>query len=68
MLNQSNHLFTCVTCNVAFDNPETQREHYKTDWHRYNLKRKVAELAPISFESFQEKLHQQKVQVVEEKF
>jgi pre-60S factor REI1 len=55
-------LFTCVTCNVAFNDPDVQREHYKSDWHRYNLKRKVAELAPITFESFHEKVQQQKNQ------
>ena len=27
-------------------------EHYKSDWHRYNLKRKVAELPPLAFETF----------------
>lgn len=29
-------------------------EHYKSDWHRYNLKRKVAKLPPLSFETFSE--------------
>jgi pre-60S factor REI1 len=51
-----NNIFTCVTCNVAFNDPELQRDHYKTDWHRYNLKRKVAELPPVSVDSFQEKV------------
>jgi pre-60S factor REI1 len=41
---------------VAFNDPELQRDHYKTDWHRYNLKRKVAELPPVTFDSFQEKV------------
>jgi hypothetical protein len=27
-----------------------QREHYKTDWHRYNLKRKVVDLPPVTAE------------------
>ncbi|KAK1786711.1 hypothetical protein P4O66_017094 [Electrophorus voltai] len=30
-----------------------QRAHYKTDWHRYNLKRKVAAMPPVTAESFQ---------------
>lgn len=45
--------YTCVTCQVAFKDADIQRQHYKTDWHRYNLKRKVAELPPITAEDFQ---------------
>ncbi|PNF20600.1 hypothetical protein B7P43_G04265 [Cryptotermes secundus] len=44
--------YTCVTCRVAFKDAEIQRQHYKTDWHRYNLKRKVAELPSITAEDF----------------
>jgi hypothetical protein len=44
--------FTCITCHVAFVNGELQRAHYKSDWHRYNLKRKVADLGPITAEEF----------------
>ncbi len=33
--------FTCISCHVAFREAAVQREHYKSDWHRYNLKRKV---------------------------
>lgn len=52
----SKSLFTCITCRVAFKDAAIQRSHYKTDWHRYNLKRKVAELPPVSADSFQEKV------------
>ena len=52
--------FTCITCRVAFRDAEIQRSHYKTDWHRYNLKRKVAELPPVTAEVFQEKIVAQK--------
>ena len=34
-------LYTCITCRVGFRTAELQRNHYKSDWHRYNLKRKV---------------------------
>lgn len=49
-------LYTCVTCRAAFADPDRQREHYKTDWHRYNLKRKVAEMPPVTGEFFNEKV------------
>ncbi|KAI5849690.1 C2H2 type zinc-finger-domain-containing protein [Tricharina praecox] len=56
----STHPFTCNTCQVAFRANEAQRNHYHTDWHQYNLKRKVAELPPLSSETFAEKvLHAQ---------
>ena len=48
--------YTCITCRVAFVDPELQRSHYKTDWHRYNLKRKVAELPPVTAENFKERV------------
>ncbi|KAL3831320.1 hypothetical protein ACJMK2_023087 [Sinanodonta woodiana] len=49
-------IFTCISCRVAFLDAETQRNHYKTDWHRYNLKRKVAELPPVTAETFRERV------------
>lgn len=45
--------FTCITCQVMFKTPELQREHYKLDWHRYNLKRKVASIPPVTLEEFE---------------
>ncbi|RPA76055.1 hypothetical protein BJ508DRAFT_331544 [Ascobolus immersus RN42] len=54
------HPFTCNTCQVAFRSSEQQRHHMHSDWHRYNLKRKIAQLPPISSETFAEKvLHAQ---------
>lgn len=52
-------LVTCNTCGLGFSTSEVQRLHMKTEWHRYNLKRRVANLPPISSEVFQEKVLQQ---------
>lgn len=52
---------TCLNCNVRFANADVQREHYKTDWHRYNLKRRVGELPPVTAEEFQKRVLQQRV-------
>eukprot|EP00040_Diaphanoeca_grandis_P001167 m.17661 g.17661 ORF g.17661 m.17661 type:complete len:470 (+) comp11599_c1_seq1:238-1647(+) len=54
--------FTCMACRVGFHEPEAQRNHYKTDWHRYNLKRKMAELTPITATDFRLKVTQQQLQ------
>ncbi|XP_011299205.1 zinc finger protein 622 [Fopius arisanus] len=48
--------YTCITCRVAFRDLDIQRQHYKSDWHRYNLKRKVAELPPVPVEEFQKRV------------
>ncbi|XP_068018079.1 cytoplasmic 60S subunit biogenesis factor ZNF622 [Melanerpes formicivorus] len=48
--------YTCITCHVAFKDADIQRAHYKTDWHRYNLKRKVADMPPVTAENFQERV------------
>ncbi|KAK2627158.1 hypothetical protein QTJ16_003124 [Diplocarpon rosae] len=54
----SSHPYTCNTCQVAFRNSELQRAHMRSDWHRYNLKRRVTSLPPISSETFTEKVLQ----------
>lgn len=53
--------YTCISCRVAFADSEVQRAHYKTDWHRYNLKRKVADMPPVTAENFQERVLAQRV-------
>jgi len=47
--------FTCVTCRVQYGDGDAQRLHYKSDWHRYNLKRKVASLPPVTEALFSDK-------------
>lgn len=54
-----NDTLGCRTCNVEFDpaNKQEHRRHFTTDWHRYNIKRKVTlSLAPVSQEEFEEML------------
>jgi len=48
--------FTCLNCDARFANAKIQQEHYKTDWHRYNLKRRVAQLPSVSAEEFQQRV------------
>merc|ERR1719502_716181 len=44
---------SCYTApGVLFANPNALRQHYKSDWHRYNLKRKIAGLPPITSAQF----------------
>ncbi|XP_019730634.1 zinc finger protein 622 isoform X2 [Hippocampus comes] len=52
--------YTCISCRVAFSDGEVQRAHYKSDWHRYNLKRKVADMPPVSADNFQERVLSQR--------
>lgn len=53
-------LFTCNTCQIRFASAELQRQHMKTEWHRYNLKRRVALLPSITSDVFAEKILSQK--------
>lgn len=46
-------VFTCITCQVKFADADLHRDHFKGDWHRYNLKRKVAELPSVNFDDFE---------------
>lgn len=38
-----------------FEDALEHRTHYQSDWHCYNLKRKVAQLQPLTEEAFQER-------------
>ncbi|GJQ91016.1 zinc finger protein [Tanacetum coccineum] len=33
---------SCNACNTEFSNENDQKNHYKSEWHRYNLKCKIA--------------------------
>ncbi|KAJ2582058.1 condensin complex non-SMC subunit Cnd1, partial [Coemansia sp. RSA 1836] len=62
---QNTPLFTCMACQVAFYSAEQQRTHYRSDWHRYNLKRKVADLPPVNAESFAQRVLSLQAKAVE---
>lgn len=51
---------TCSTCGagapLAFASLEAQRAHFSADWHRFNLKRRLAGLAPVTEERFDDML------------
>ncbi|KZV81900.1 hypothetical protein EXIGLDRAFT_844210 [Exidia glandulosa HHB12029] len=49
-------LYTCLSCSIAFHTAEEQRLHYRSDHHRYNMKRRVAGLPPVSAHAFDEKV------------
>jgi hypothetical protein len=39
---------TCSLCNVLFKNVQDQRQHFKSDFHKFNLKQKTKGLSPVS--------------------
>ncbi|CDO76715.1 hypothetical protein BN946_scf184796.g9 [Trametes cinnabarina] len=49
-------LYTCLSCTIAFHTAQDQREHYRSDHHRYNMKRRVAGLPPVSADLFNQKV------------
>jgi len=44
---------TCTACRENFETAQQQKEHFKLDWHRYNLKRKVVGLPAVTLLQFQ---------------
>uniref|UniRef100_M4B3P2 C2H2-type domain-containing protein n=1 Tax=Hyaloperonospora arabidopsidis (strain Emoy2) TaxID=559515 RepID=M4B3P2_HYAAE len=56
-------MLTCTACRLEFAAYAEQKEHFRMDWHRYNLKRKVVELPPVSEEQFELRMRK----VLEEK-
>ena len=55
--------FTCVTCSLAWPTSTAQRAHYSSDLHRYNAKRKVADLPPVSADVFNDKIAERREKV-----
>nr|CAI5819360.1 unnamed protein product [Callosobruchus analis] len=46
---------SCSYCQIQFSDLQIQREHYKLDWHRYNLKQSVLSKPPLTEDEFNEK-------------
>lgn len=42
----------CNACNVEFADYDAQKKHYRLDFHRYNLKRRIVDLPPVSMDQF----------------
>lgn len=40
--------FKCSTCEIGFMQASEHREHFRSDWHRYNMKRKNRNLPVMS--------------------
>ncbi|KAI0829664.1 C2H2 type zinc-finger-domain-containing protein [Trametes gibbosa] len=55
-------LYTCLSCTIAFYSAQDQRDHYRSDHHRYNMKRRVAGLPPVSAVLFNQKVLERKAE------
>ncbi|KAF8082938.1 hypothetical protein N665_0800s0031 [Sinapis alba] len=54
----------CNSCNKEFEDDAEQKLHYKSEWHRYNLKRKIAGVPGVTealFEARQTALAQERI-------
>ncbi|KAA8538332.1 hypothetical protein F0562_027845 [Nyssa sinensis] len=40
----------CSTCNALVGDTKQYREHFKSDWHKHNLRRKTKQLPPLTAE------------------
>ncbi|XP_043380878.1 ankyrin repeat and zinc finger domain-containing protein 1 isoform X2 [Chelonia mydas] len=47
----------CSACSRVFDSREEQTEHYRLDWHRFNLKQRLLGRRALAAEEFEEKTH-----------
>ncbi|XP_041857850.1 ankyrin repeat and zinc finger domain-containing protein 1 [Melanotaenia boesemani] len=55
LLREVSDKMVCSACKCPFMNREEQKEHYKLDWHRFNLRQKMAGLPPLTAEEFERK-------------
>ena len=45
----------CISCRVQFASAPDHRAHFQSEWHCYNLKRKIATLPPLTRDEFDER-------------
>jgi len=50
VITANNTCFNCVNCLLHFQSEDEYKKHYKSDYHRYNLKRKLLDLPPATLE------------------
>lgn len=43
----------CANCEVNFDSEDAHKSHYRSDFHQYNLKRRMLKLAPIALDVYE---------------
>lgn len=44
--------FYCSNCELHLQTDDDNKRHFKTDFHRYNIKRKLLSLNPVSEDVF----------------
>ena len=44
--------YFCSTCQCHLHEEKEYKEHYKSEFHRYNIKRKLLEFTPVTHEQF----------------
>ncbi|XP_062313387.1 tRNA endonuclease ANKZF1 isoform X4 [Osmerus eperlanus] len=49
-------MMACSACQCHFDCRDEQMEHYKLDWHRFNLRQRIVGLPPVTVEEFERKM------------
>lgn len=58
----SNTQLVCNACHYVITSADERTIHYRSEWHRYNVKRRVANLQPID-----ESLFNQQIQLLKDK-
>jgi pre-60S factor REI1 len=54
--NRADNVITCIACRLEFTDNVVMKEHYKSDFHRFNLKRKAAGLPSVNQQLFDQKV------------
>ncbi|XP_052826487.1 ankyrin repeat and zinc finger domain-containing protein 1 isoform X1 [Octopus bimaculoides] len=53
VLTVANSSTSCSLCSLKFQNLQEQKEHFRSDWHLYNLRQKLRGMSPVSEEVFE---------------
>ncbi|CUS21473.1 LAQU0S03e03400g1_1 [Lachancea quebecensis] len=50
---ESSYTRACRTCGEEFSSEDLQKSHYKSDYHRFNIKRKLNDMPALSLDEFE---------------
>lgn len=49
--------FSCSTCLLVFESDTLNKDHFKSEYHRYNLKRKLINLPSVTMPQYEARTH-----------
>ena len=54
-------MLACLTCKISLEDSTALKNHHHTEWHKYNLHRKISLLPPLPLDEYKQRLQESSV-------